>query len=654
MCGEHPIAAKATLGGAGDSRGAARLAPAANSAFSFSVVLVLLGCALAIYPLIPAGIPATADGPLHLIRLVEFDTQLRAGILYPRWAPDLALGYGYPIFNYYAPLFYYVAEIPRLFGASFDVAIKLAIFGTFGLCGLATYWWIRPILGNTAAMAAGIAYIYVPFRFHEANMQGDYPQFLALGLAPLALGAIYRLIVADRLGFGRLLLAVACVSAIAIVHNISTLWIGPMLAAYSLALIIGVAWRGGEGSTGIATSRRLLSVTAASLLALGLTAFFWLPALSEQNLVQVFRLRTSDFDVRNAFLTVGSLFAPPTVVDRSAANPPPYFHLGWGQLILGVLTIPLAAFALRFRGPNAFRHEWNLITHLGFGWCLLIASAAMTLPVSTPVWRHVPLLAYTEYPWRLLELCGIATALLAGITIHLGLRLLCEVDSSDLVRTSFVGLALLVLVGSSLVYLYPRAPFLTFGELTAADVTGFESGGGALGTTSAGEYFPITVQKVPTARRPLDPTGGHLARSSLSAGDHVTYLGSSGLSERYTLTLSKPATVKFNLLDFPGWQVVADGRAVATSSTVPDGLLLADLPAGSHDVVLSFVDTPIRFAGWLIAGITVVLLVVGGLFQFWRSKSTPEIPTATERSIWSDPPEIPGLSGRGVAILGVG
>jgi len=450
-------------------------------------------------------------------------------------------------------------------------------------------------------------------------------------LAPLALGAIHRLAVADRFSFGRLLLAVGSVGAIVIVHNISTLWIGPMLAAYSAALIIGVACRGGEEAAGTASVRRLVLVTAAGLVALGLTAFFWLPALTEENLVQLFRLRTNDFDVRNAFLTIGALLAPPTVVDQTAANPPPYFHLGWGQLLLAVVTIPLAAFALQLHRPAAFRREWNLITHLGFGWCLLIASAAMTLPLSTPVWRHLPLLAYTEYPWRLLELCGIATALLAGITVHLGLRLLRQVDSSALVRTGFVGLALLVLVGSSLVYLYPRTPFLTFGELTAAGVT-----------------------VVHPAPRPADPSGGHLARSSLAAGDRATFLGSSGSTERYTLALINPATVKFNLLNFPGWQVEVNGQAVETRSTVPDGLLLADLPAGSHEVVLSFGDTPIRFAGWLIAGFTVVLLVIGGLLQSRRSKSTPEIPAPSLRSIQSDPPQIPGLTGRGVAVLGVG
>src|SRR5258708_11735567 len=92
------------------------------------IAWILLAAALAIYPLLPPGIPSTADGPLHLIRGVEFDTVLRTGVLYPRWAPDLAYGYGYPLFNFYAPLFYYLTEIPHLLRAGFELALQLIIF----------------------------------------------------------------------------------------------------------------------------------------------------------------------------------------------------------------------------------------------------------------------------------------------------------------------------------------------------------------------------------------------------------------------------------------------------------------------------------------------------------------------------------------------
>src|SRR5579884_1136880 len=213
-----------------------------------SVLLPLLAAALAIYPLLPPGIPSTADGPLHLIRMAEFDAVLRSGVLYPRWAPDLAFGYGYPLFNYYAPLFYYLAEIPHLLGASFELAFKLTIYLAFALYAVATYWWLRPALGETAAAVAGVAYVLVPFRFHEAYMQGDYPQFLALALAPLALGALDRVFTANRLTSRHVVALTLALCAILLVHNISTLWMAPALAGYALASCTG-CWRSKTGAS---------------------------------------------------------------------------------------------------------------------------------------------------------------------------------------------------------------------------------------------------------------------------------------------------------------------------------------------------------------------------------------------------------------------
>ena len=48
------------------------------------------------------GLPRQTDAELHVYRAAELGRTLRAGAVYPRWAPDLYLGYGYPIFNYYA------------------------------------------------------------------------------------------------------------------------------------------------------------------------------------------------------------------------------------------------------------------------------------------------------------------------------------------------------------------------------------------------------------------------------------------------------------------------------------------------------------------------------------------------------------------------
>ena len=89
-------------------------------------ILILLLVAVAVTrsmweaPALVAGHSASLD----LARLVEFDAAVRAGDLFPTWSPDLYTGYGSPIFQFYAPLTYYFAEVPVLIGFDYAAALK--------------------------------------------------------------------------------------------------------------------------------------------------------------------------------------------------------------------------------------------------------------------------------------------------------------------------------------------------------------------------------------------------------------------------------------------------------------------------------------------------------------------------------------------------
>jgi len=168
-----------------------------------------------------AGLPNTADGALHLHRSAAM----------ARWL-------GAPTFHYYSPLFYQVMAPLQLAGLPLDLATKLVISLSFLAASLATWGWLRRLLGPAAGLAGATLYLAQPFFFREYYFQGDYPQLVALLWLPVVLWAFTRLYLDDR-WFDRMA-APFSLALLIVAHNITALMGAGALALYSLALL---AWK---------------------------------------------------------------------------------------------------------------------------------------------------------------------------------------------------------------------------------------------------------------------------------------------------------------------------------------------------------------------------------------------------------------------------
>jgi uncharacterized membrane protein len=139
------------------------------------------------------GFFASSDGMIHLYRLFELDRALRAGILYPRWFTLSGYGYGLPVLNYYPPLAYYLSELFHFAGAGYIASIKLSIALGFLVAAFSMFLFARDLLGDAPAFVAAVAYVYLPYLLSDAYVRGNFPEFLAMALLPLALWAFQRL-----------------------------------------------------------------------------------------------------------------------------------------------------------------------------------------------------------------------------------------------------------------------------------------------------------------------------------------------------------------------------------------------------------------------------------------------------------------------------
>lgn len=566
----------------------------------FGLVVVMLLPLFAILPLLQPGLPRTADGFLHLLRVVEVDQSWRDGVYYPRWAPDMAFGYGYPIFNYFAPLLYHITSAVHLIGLGFESAFKVVLVGCLLLGTWGAYALTKDILGPKSAVLAAAAYVYAPFTLREIYVRGGYAQFLAVSLMPVALWSVNRLISTDNSLY--LVTSPLLCGAVVISHNISGMFFFPILAVF-------MAWT-------ICTSRRWHKVKHAAwtfVLALTLVSFFVVPALVEKPLVKLHRSAEGYLDFHGHFLTLEEVLSPSVTPDSSSLNPVWLHNLGAPQVLFGALGV-----VAMIVGPLARRQRMQA----AFFVAVLSVAVFMTLRVSTPLWEHVPMLAFTQFPWRLLDIAGLAVSVLAGLSVHLWSRLPWRHSVLILLTVSLV-----VTVVAEFVHLYEQWPPVSREQLAPRDVVVNELRTGTIGTTSAGECLPMWVAEEPTDS-PLVPqylSDGSIQKlddSSLPASARAELLRHTVVSDEYRVVTSEAFTVQFNTIYFPGWQALVDGRPVPVTPSYPQGLITFDVPAGEHRVVVRFGDTPVRTVANLLSLAALVTVVGATVFLSFRGRES--------------------------------
>lgn len=126
-------------------------------------------------PLFGPGLIGThryGDSPFLLVRLVSLTEGLRRGEVVPRWSPELSYGLGYPFWDFYAPLAYYLAAVPYLLGVTAVASLKLVQALGFVGASLATFALARRHLGELGGLVVAAAYGYAPYHLVNVYARG--------------------------------------------------------------------------------------------------------------------------------------------------------------------------------------------------------------------------------------------------------------------------------------------------------------------------------------------------------------------------------------------------------------------------------------------------------------------------------------------------
>lgn len=575
-------------------------------------LLLLVAALTAVQPLLGGALPWSADGLLHFHRLAQLHRSLQHGILFPRWAPDMGFGFGFPLFNYYAPLSYYLAEPFHLVGLSVQNALIAAFILATLAAGIGAYLCARDLFGPLAGFVAALAFIYAPYNLYNVIHRGALAEAWGLAWLPFIFWALRCLALRGRRA--DLILSSLFYAALLLTHNILALISTPLLILYAILL-----WKlHGQGR------QRALLLGGALLFGLGLTAFFWLPAFFEKEYVQIHQLYApADLDYHNNFTSLGQLLAAPQPVDPALINPTIPLSFGWPQLVLALVALRNLP---RSRGRE---HRF----HLALG---LLILTLMMLPLSIAVWDNVPLLRFVQFPWRFLGPAGLFLAILAGAgaaSLPLFSRSgAARLPGSDWLKLPLILVGIIVFAFTWLFpHFYPSQP-----DPTPLDLIAFERDTGALGTTSAGDYLPVWVERLPPSESLLpayeevgpDFIIPRLDSASLPAGARIVEARYDLTAADLTLDVPIPFTAVFNWYFFPGWQARLDGQSLELRPVGEHGLIGADLPPGRHHLTVRFGDTPLRrwATGTSIFSLAIFIFLVS--FQKFerRNQVFPEKP----------------------------
>jgi hypothetical protein len=91
------------------------------------------------------------------------------------------------------------------------------------------------------------------------------------------------------------------------------------------------------------------------------------------------------------------------------------------------------------------------------------------------------------------------------------------------------------------------------------------------------------------------------------------------LERHFTANSAEPWTLQLHQFYFPGWQARIDGQVVQAEPMGALGLAGVTVPAGEHDIVFTFGDTPARRLGLYLTAAGLLALLLGAImFRRWR------------------------------------
>lgn len=514
--------------------------------------------------LLQPGLPRTNATENYVFRTNDYAQALSEGIVYPRWSPNAFGGYGAPIPSYLAPAPAYVPALIQFFFTNDPVnAVRVVYIFSVTIAGAAVYAFVTRRTNAAAGLLASSLYVFSPYVSMQApQILGDLPSCMVIALLPSLLWATDRLLSRDR---PLDTVFVAFFVAALILTQPSS-----MIPALGIVVCYAV-WFLWQQERSIQWRWLVVAIAAGA----GISAFFWLPALAEQDAVAWQR----NGSVTPLLITLRGLLEPLRPIDLNELVPTPQLTLG---LALVVFTAAGVGSALYFRARALFQSMFLL---LGFA---LITVALLLIPDET---------------W-----------LLGPIALCLSIGGTAMLLWNERTRSIYFPLLIIASLALSMTGWFAPRWSDTFGSADALAQVQHEQLGYGVAVVPYGQPVPTTLSPaLPPDQTLINSFSADTVRKlAIQSGVQVGVLGHTAHSDSFQIDVQTPATVRLLTAYFPGWTASLNTTSVALSADPGTGLINIDFPARvSGELVVTLGATPVRSGGWLVAaGALGVLLLI--------------------------------------------
>jgi hypothetical protein len=634
-------------------------------------LLIPLAAFLAVLPMILHGGSCGHDMVFHVQGWFDAAAQLRHGH-YPHWSFTSAWNAGEPRFLFYPPLSWLLGAFLTLTLPP-NAAVYAFIFVALTAAGLSFYQLAGHFTTPNAALLASAFYLANPYMLFNAFERSAFAELLAAAWIPLLLLAVLR----RRPTIPSIAVPLALLwltnAPAAVIGSYTLALLASLRVAHSLrypgVLASGLMapkrkwgfspWHASTTTPyssvphPLSAARLTLTYILGTLLGLALPAFYLIPAAYERRFIQVEMAIIPTMRIQDNFL-----FTPTQDPGHNGVN------LQISLLAITLLALTLLAVAglwiihsraaknsaplLEIPSPS---HETNPQTAASPKIALTVLAAAlilMLLPISTPIWNHLPELQYLQFPWRLLTLLSAVLAL----TLALLLRSRSAPDPSA--QNSFLfpisSFLLPALLGFTAFHLYAqfcqptdRPPSLAdqlathHGFPPTDEYTPNNADSDVLRTTNPA-FWLIPANANPNTPAPnTQPTAVELD-PSIDTDDTVVPLPqriSTPAPTHFDVMPHEPSLLILNLRDYPNWDVstsdeCSEERYQHVHIARDDGLIAIPLYCGALHT------TDITWRTTLDQKLGVILSIFALLILVWLSFRTPpdttqiEVPPKTE------------------------